>query len=97
MALAWAESVMVDVITNTDASTEKSNYLHCDRTNFRVPVSEWLKTEWTGYMVRAESFEHQPPQDFVKSRGGDKEIGPQSPEGDDVFITSHNTVTIDDL
>jgi len=90
-------SVTADVlsgtqIVNTDTATAPSNYLMCDRTNFKVRE---LKKEWTGYMVRPESFENQHPQDFLKSRGSDKQRGPLSPEPENQFITTE--ITGDDL
>ena len=90
--IAWLEAVMVDVIINNDTTSEKSNYMHSDRTNFRV---DELKTEWTGAMVAPDEWESKHPQDFVKSRGGEREYGPQSPEDDNNFIST--AVTIDDL
>jgi len=51
----------------------KPNYLICDRTGFRVPVSEGLVEEWTGAMVRKSSWEPRHPQDFVRSRPNPEE------------------------
>ena len=93
--LAWSEAAMIDLIINNDTTSEKSNYLLCDRTNFRVPVEVGLRKDWTGNMVRPESLESQHPQDFIKSRGSQNDIGPQSAEHDNTFISI--AVTQDDL
>lgn len=89
---AWSEAAMVALLVNDKATSAPSNYLMCDRSNFKV---DELKTEWTGLMVRPEDWEPRHPQEYVKSRGTQKDIGPQSPEPDNVFITT--AVSIDDL
>src|SRR5262245_22747708 len=40
-------------------------YRICERTGFKVLASQ-TKKEWTGRIVRRESFEKRQPQDFVK-------------------------------
>lgn len=42
-------------------------YVTCDRTGFKVLASKARK-EWTGALVRNESWEARHPQDFVRSR-----------------------------
>lgn len=72
-------------ITNSLATTDvPSNYLICDRTGFKIPVSEGLREEWNGLKVRRESWEPRHPQDFV--RGVDEnQKGSPRPEGADSF------------
>ena len=89
---AWSEAAMVALIINNNTTSAPSNYLHSDRTNFRV---DELKTEWTGMMVAPEEWEPRHPQEFVKTRGGEREYGPQNPEPDNTFIST--AVSIDDL
>lgn len=78
-------------ITNDGATTDNPvNYELCQRTGFRMypthdPLSK-MRIEWTGYGVRAASLDMQNPQDYVASRGNDRQIGPQSPENNDRFI-----------
>lgn len=81
-------------IENPTATTVPSNYLICDRTGFKQKVSDGLKTEWTGNMVRKESFERRHPQDLVRSTP-DKQKGSPRPEQEDNFITE--LVSADDL
>ncbi len=90
--IAWSEAAMIALIINNDATLEKSNYLHSDRSNFRY---DELKTEWTGSMVGEDEWEPRNAQDYVKARGSQKDKGPQSPEDDNHFLTSE--VTQDDL
>lgn len=62
------------------------NYLICDRTGFRVRVSEGLRQEWTGALVRAESWEPRHQQDFVRARAEHSKGSPR-PEQQDTFAT----------
>jgi hypothetical protein len=85
------QQIPVDIgtpITNANATADvPTNYEICDRTGFRQ--YPWhLKKQWDGHYVRSKSFENRHPQEFVRSRGGDKQKGPQSPEGDDSFIAT---------
>jgi hypothetical protein len=72
-----------------------NNYLICDRTGFRVSVKEGLKKEWTGKMVRKESWEPRHPQDLNRGRATERERGSPRPEQSDNFITTE--VTVEDL
>jgi len=81
-------------IENLAAEVVLSNYVMCDRSNWRVYPSG-LKKEYTGMMVREDLHELRHPQEEVKSRGGDKEPGSPRPEGDDVFLDT--PVSGDDL
>ncbi len=89
---AWSEEAMIALLTNDNATSVLSNNLICDRSGFKV---DELKTEWTGMMVRPEDYEERHPQEFVKTRGGEREYGPQNPEDNNVFIST--AVTQDDL
>jgi len=89
---AWSESAMVALIINNDTTLEKSNYLHSDRNNFRY---DELKTEWTGSMVGPDEWEPRHPQESLRSPPNQRDIGPQNPESNNVFVT--NEITIDDL
>ena len=59
--------------TNGDATETPSNYLICERTGFRVSVSEGLKEEWDGRKVRKKSLEPRNAQDFVRARPESRE------------------------
>jgi hypothetical protein len=73
-------------ITNANATADvPTNFEICDRTGFKQ-YPHHLKRQWDGHYVRSKSIENRHPQEFVKSRGGDKQKGPQSPEGDDSFV-----------
>jgi len=84
--------------TNTDAVEEGSNYLICDRSGFRVRVSEGLVDTWDGLKVRRQDWEPRHPQDFVRSVP-ESSSGSMRPEQTDRFITDEypNGVTSSDL
>ena len=90
--IAWSEAAMIALITNDNTTSAPSNYLLCDRSNFKV---DELKTEWTGLMVRPEDYEERHPQEFVSNAFNQIDRGAQNPEPDNVFIST--AVTIDDL
>ena len=91
---AWSEAVMILLIENDAAETVLSNYVHCDRSNWRV-YPGGLKKEYTGMMVRPDLHELRHPQEYERSRGGDKSPGSPRPEQEDTFITDE--ITIDDF
>lgn len=80
---------------NTTASAEASNNLICDRTGFRIRVSEGLKEEWTGAKVRADSWEPRQSLDFARPTARDQRKGSPRPEQKDVF--RNTPVTLNDL
>jgi len=83
-------------IVNVDSTTEVPvNYEICDRSGFRVYPDELVKDSY-GFLTRKESKDERHPQDSLRSRGGDKEKGPQSPELDDQFLDP-NQVKGEDL
>lgn len=82
-------------IVNANAISIASNDEICDRTGFKV-IAGTLKREWTGAMVRPESWESRHPQDFVRSRP-EKPRGSPRPEQDDSFIDDDDQVHRDDL
>ena len=81
-------------IENLDAEEVLSNYVHCDKSNWRV-YPGGLKKEYTGMMVRPDLHELRHPQEYEKSKGGDKAPGSPRPEKDDEFLTDE--ITQDDL
>ena len=87
---------MIAVVANADAETVASNWVHCDRSNWRV-YPGGLKKEYTGMMVRPDLHEMRHPQEYEKSKGGDKAPGSPKPEQDDTFIDNNDPVSIEDL
>ena len=91
-------------LNNFDSSTLETdqvigfpdNYLICDRSGFKIPVSEGLRETWDGLKVRSESWEKRQPLDFVRGRPESNQKGSPRPEPDDVFLTT-NEVSTDDL
>ncbi len=86
-----------DSIENEDAIEWPSEYEICDRTGFKLRIGSLTK-EWTGVMVRPESWERRHPQDFVRGVSDHKEGSPR-PEPADRFIDDEYPagVTVDDL
>jgi hypothetical protein len=84
-------------ILNENAAEYPSNYEICDRTGFKLRRGS-LVTEWTGAMVRKESWERRHIQDFVRGVPDDLEGSPR-PEQTDRFIDEEypQGVTADDL
>lgn len=80
---------------NTNTVSVASNYEICDRTGFRVPVGELAK-EWTGAMVRRESWEARHPLDFVRGRAEHAKGSPR-PEQVDTFIVDGEQIEVGDL
>ena len=94
MVLAWAESVMIDVITNSDAGVDTENrYNVCQRSGFRAKPGELVEDGY-GAWVLPKYAEPRHLQDFVRSLPDQLE-GSVRPEPTDTFITT--AVTIDDL
>ena len=90
---AWSEAAMIALIINNNTTSAPSNYLHSDRSNFRF---DELKTEWTGMMVGPDEWEPRHPQDYLGNAPHmQKDIGPQNPEPNNVFIST--AVSQDDL
>jgi len=83
---AWSIEAMQSLITNANAEEVASNFVHCDKSNWRVRPGT-LKQEYTGMMVRPDLHELRHPQEYEKSRGGDKAPGSPRPEHEDSFIT----------
>lgn len=82
---------------NANADDYPSQYEICERTGFRVKKGELVK-EWTGSMVRKESFERRNAQDFVRGVGDEQEGSPR-PEQMDRFTDEvyPGGVSADDL
>jgi hypothetical protein len=83
-------------ITNTSATAQPSNYLICQRSGFRVPVSEGLAKEWTGLQVRRQSFDTRHPQDLIRAKAEQQQRGSPAPEPQDRFLST-NEVTLASL
>ena len=75
------------------------NYLVCDITGFRVPVSEGLRKEWDGTMVRSASYTPRHPLDFQRARAEATQTGSPRPEQEDIDIDTQypNGVQLSDL
>lgn len=73
-------------VVNTNATDGFTNYEICERTGFRV-LPGTLVEEWTGTMVRPESYEPKHPQIMIRSRA-EKLKGSIRPEQADRFITT---------
>ena len=85
------------VINNPNAGQVVSNYEICDRSGFKLRRNE-LVEEWTGAMVRPESFERRNAQDFVRGTS-DSQRGSPRPEPNDTYIENKypNGVSANDL
>ena len=71
--------------TNTRAVLPPTpNYIICDRTGFKVDRHTGLKKEWTGALVREESWEPRHPQDYVRAIHEHSKGSPR-PEQDNRF------------
>jgi len=79
-----------------EGETHIENYVICDRSGFRVKVTEdsqGLVQEYDGAMVRPKDYDEVHPQRFVRSRS--RVANPsRSPEADDEFIDT-NDITAD--
>ena len=91
----YVQAVITSTVTpaeapvNADATADvPSNYLICQRSGMRVSVAEGLKREWTGLLVRKESYEARNSQDFVRSVAEHQKGSPR-PEQVDVFLTTN--------
>jgi hypothetical protein len=73
--------------TNNTATAGPTNNLICDRTGFKVSVSDGLKKEWTGRTVRASSYESRHPLDFMRPNTSEGQKGSEAPEGTDEYIS----------
>lgn len=52
------------------------HYLICDRTGWKIRASE-AKQEWTGAIVRKQSWEARHPQDFVRAKKDNPAVDPK--------------------
>lgn len=60
-------------------------YRMCDRTGFKVRAGRTQK-EWTGMIVRGQSWERRHPQDFVRGVRDDQTVPMPRPRQVDLFI-----------
>ena len=73
-------------ILNANATAGPTNNEICQRTGFRLYPGELMRDGY-GELMRGKSVDERHPQDFVRSRGGDRQRGSVSPEQDNVFIS----------
>lgn len=66
----------------------------CERTGFKVKASQTLK-EWTGRIVRKESFELRQPQDLIRVRPERQMVHDPRSEPDDNFLATNEVVASD--
>ena len=88
---AWgtiAETPGTEIPTPAAApSTDLSNYVICSRTGFRQFADVGLERDGYGELIRKDSADQIHPQDGVRSRGGDRQFGPDSPERNNLFVS----------
>ena len=76
-------------IENTQSTTDVPvNNQIDDRTGFKVPIDQALRTEWAGMMVRKRSYETEHPQNRIFQPDNDGGSGSPSNEQDDTFIST---------
>lgn len=61
------------------------NWIICDRTGFRVRVSDSVE-DWNGLRVGKKYSEQRNPQDFLRVKPDNMAARIVRPEGQDVFI-----------
>ena len=82
-------------ITNSNATSVSSNYEIDDRTGFKMYPGELVKDgHIPGLMVSKKARDNRHPQESIRSVG-DRQRGPDSPEGTDNFIST--AISADDL
>jgi hypothetical protein len=95
-----ASTFQIDQITNSQATDDvPTNFEICQRTGFKQlpvwhPDSKLIEDGYGDY-VRTKSYDSRHPQDYVASRGNDRQEGPQNPELDNLFLTA--TIAPEDL
>ncbi len=57
----------------------------CDRTGFKVKASHTTE-EWTGNIVRTQSWEERHPQDLIRSIPDRQDVPDARPEQTDSFL-----------
>lgn len=85
----WVGGTDVDggPVNSQATSDVPTNYDLCQRTGFRQYPGELVRDGYGEY-VRGRSSDERHPQDFQRSRGGDRQRGSVSPEQDDTFIAT---------
>jgi hypothetical protein len=89
----------IDYIVNSQATDGVTNKELCQRTGFQQlpswhPDTQFMRDGYGEY-VRRKSRDDIHPQDYVQSRGNDKQYGPQNPEDYNNFIAV--SVSAEDL
>lgn len=72
------------------------NCLICDRSGFKLPVSQGLVETWDGLKVRKASYEPRQPLDFIRTKSESDQAGSSRPEQEDIFLST-NEVSVTDL
>lgn len=67
-------------------------YRICDRTGYKVRARK-TKREWTGNIVREQSFELRQPQDFVRGRKDPQTVPLPRPRQTDIFVDPQFRIT----
>ena len=57
----------------------------CDRTGQKIKAS-WSRKEWTGNVVRSQSWEPRHPQDLIRSIPDRQDVPDPRPEQTDTFL-----------
>jgi len=72
-------------------------FVICDRCGFKRYRSQ-CKKEWTGLIVCSDTcFDHKHPQLTIKPVKDQHAVPDARPEGTDVYVSTANPVTADDL
>jgi hypothetical protein len=71
------------------------HYVICDRTGFKVRASR-AREDWTGAIVRSDSWEARHPQDFVRGKKDDQRVPDARPRPTDVFTGPAVTTLVSD-
>lgn len=70
--------------------------VQCDRTGRKYKASE-CRHEWTGNLVRKQSWEPRQPQDLLRSIKDDQSVPDPNPWPEEDTFLATNEVTVDDL
>jgi hypothetical protein len=93
----FGDNALLDPPVNANATTDsEDNYLICQRSGFKIPVSEGLIQDGDrpGLWVRKEDYDPFHPQRLVRSRAETGKKGSVAPEQPDRFP---DPITPDDL
>lgn len=68
-------------------------YVQCERTGFKIPASQ-ARREWTGAVVRKESWDARHPLEFVRARIDRQSVPDARPRVTDVFTGSSDVAKV---